>query len=174
MSRYALPTRRQDDTLASPREKTFVPLTRKTALLVVIVAVSLVVAGLLGWGIGRSTAPTAEAGITGGVVLPADPSREWPREHDIHVGAHVRHADFYSMKVGTVLSDSGDPRENHCLLIVDRGSVNGSCSPRGFEALVDILVDERSPEPLRAEFEEGTVVRITYDGQEVIARANDR
>jgi len=93
----------------------------------------------------------------------------WPEKYSINKGTETRYEDFYAVMVGTSTVKNPTPEEDHCLIVVITGRASGSCAPKSEDAFVKITVGPASPEALRNKFPEGTNLRLTYNGEEVVA-----
>lgn len=140
---------------------------RRLLELSVTVAVVGILAWLLGWNVGRAPVDVI-------ATIPPAPSLSWPAEYAAGKGPELRHEDYLGLLVATSEPRRGDPREEHCLIVVHDISVLGSCAPDGFEAFVDIRVEPGSPEALVEQFPTDTMLRISHDGESVTVRRHFR
>ncbi|MDR6868372.1 hypothetical protein J2Y69_002988 [Microbacterium resistens] len=95
-------------------------------------------------------------------------SSPWPEKYAIGKGAETRYEDFHGVMIGTSTVKDPSPEEDHCLMVVINDQIKGSCAPKSEDAFVKFAVGPAAPEALRDEFPEGTNIRVTFNGSDVV------
>ena len=132
-----------------------------------------VVAGLLGAWIGATVAQHDQNVIA---TLTPSPELDVPPEFSDHTFPDpVRYQDYLGVPVITfTMPESADSPSQNCIGVhVSGEQTRGGCGEGGFDAIATFMVDENSPEPLRARHPVGTFIRLQHVGDRIEVRSSD-